>query len=190
MNQGRFQIGIPRVGSAARLSEEDERSKPTPRMSLPRAGSAARDAEGRKKVERDGALPAPVIGMRAQGGRRVTMEEMIAASKPAGSAGAPAGAAAIGTQSPSGVNAVGAQVNDGADISAVQRNTHATGTGISVSTSGNNFPVMSRPSAVPSANSEGTPASSETHTSVFPGPPRSSADRVKSLVRSLFSWNG
>lgn len=78
MNQLRFQIGVPKAGSAAR---EAENSADAPPGSIrPRAGSAARDAEERKRAEPVTTQRAAAVGMRAQGGRVVTAEEMRAAS--------------------------------------------------------------------------------------------------------------
>ncbi|MGI4854065.1 MAG: hypothetical protein ACRYF4_08500 [Janthinobacterium lividum] len=78
MNQLRFQIGVPKAGSAAR---EAENSADAPLGSIrPRAGSAARDAEERKRAEPLQTQRGASVGMRAQGGRVVTAEEMRAAS--------------------------------------------------------------------------------------------------------------
>ena len=78
MNQLRFQIGIPKAGSAAR---EAENSADAPLGSIrPRAGSAARDAEERKRAEPLRTQRGAAVGMRAPGGRVVTAEEMRAAS--------------------------------------------------------------------------------------------------------------
>lgn len=78
MNQLRFQIGVPKAGSAAR---EAENSAGAPLGSTrPCAGSAARDAEERKRAEPVISQRGAAVGMRAQGGRVVTAEEMRAAS--------------------------------------------------------------------------------------------------------------
>lgn len=78
MNQLRLQIGVPKAGSAAR---EAENSAGAPLGSIrPRAGSAARDAEERRRAEPAVTQRGAEVGMRAQGGRVVTAEEMRAAS--------------------------------------------------------------------------------------------------------------
>lgn len=78
LNQVRFNIGVPKSGSAARLAEE---SAGSPLGTVrPRAGSAARDAEERKRMEPGATHRGAAIGLRAQGGRAVTAEEMRAAS--------------------------------------------------------------------------------------------------------------
>lgn len=73
MNQLRFNIGVPRGGSAARIAEEA--AEPTPRSVRPLAGSAARDAEERKRVD----VLAPrfaAIRLRAQGARVAEWEDI------------------------------------------------------------------------------------------------------------------
>ena len=66
MNQVRFQIGVPRVGSAAR-NAEDENSLDTTsgRLVLPEAGSAARAAEAEKAA--GGYLGPTVAGFSLRG---------------------------------------------------------------------------------------------------------------------------
>lgn len=64
MSQIRFNLGVPRGGSAARIAEDD--AVPT-RSIRPQAGSAARDAEERKRVEGVSGPRAFSIGLRAQG---------------------------------------------------------------------------------------------------------------------------
>ena len=67
MNQIRFNIGVPKAGSAARIAE-DAAESPS-RSMLPRAGSAARDAEERKKAEGVPTRRSVGYSMRATGGR-------------------------------------------------------------------------------------------------------------------------
>ena len=72
MSNVRFQIGIPRAGSAARISEEEGWR---PSSIKPVAGSAARDAEERKRAE--GSMPkrATAVAMRASGGVPFRVDE-------------------------------------------------------------------------------------------------------------------
>jgi hypothetical protein len=66
MNQIRFNIGVPKAGSAARIAEHSSESPAN--SILPRAGSAARDAEERKKLEGTPVKRSASISMRASGG--------------------------------------------------------------------------------------------------------------------------
>jgi hypothetical protein len=70
MNQVRFQIGVPRVGSAARTAENEAKFDSTSgRIVRPEAGSAARAAEEEKKA--NGVQPAQTIAgfsLRGQNG--------------------------------------------------------------------------------------------------------------------------
>ena len=83
MSQIRFNIGVPRGGSAARIAEDG--SQESTRSIRPQAGSAARAAEERNRAESSAGPRAFSIGMRARGAR---------ASVPPGASG---GAAASST---------------------------------------------------------------------------------------------
>lgn len=80
MSQIRFNIGVPRGGSAARIAEEGD---PQPRRSLgPQAGSAAREAEERKRAEGGSSPRAFAIGLRAQGARMAAVEGSVDSTEP------------------------------------------------------------------------------------------------------------
>ncbi|MGI4758513.1 MAG: hypothetical protein ACRYGF_16885 [Janthinobacterium lividum] len=78
MNQVRFNIGLPKGGSAARIGEDA--AGQGLRSVHPEGGSAARQAEERRRAETVPVQRGASLGMRAQGGRVVTAEEMRAAS--------------------------------------------------------------------------------------------------------------
>ncbi len=178
----RFQIGVPRVGSAARLAENAE---PVARMPLPRAGSAARDAEQRKRLAGEARMPPPVLGLRGTGGRVVSMEEMIAASRSPGTTAPAKTEAAFASQPP----ASALQRVRPADLEADGSSFEMRGTTASPD-------AVSTPAAHPAVTITGYPQSTlggaasrssmATSSSASPDPPRFSADRVKALVRSLF----
>lgn len=66
MGQIRFQVGIPKAGSAARSAEQEPRSRSLSSL----AGSAARVAEEAKRTAgSSGFQGAPTISMRAAGGK-------------------------------------------------------------------------------------------------------------------------
>ena len=67
MSQIRFNIGVPRGGSAARSAEDGSGRRP---LSVrPQGGSAARMAEERNRLEAVPARQSVSIGLRAKGGR-------------------------------------------------------------------------------------------------------------------------
>jgi hypothetical protein len=68
MGQIRFQIGVPRAGSAARSAEREEEVNPVGRLNLPRAGSAARAAEAEKAVSASVSRPQAGFSLRGQNG--------------------------------------------------------------------------------------------------------------------------
>jgi hypothetical protein len=80
MNDLRFRINVPRAGSAARLSEEENALQPGPRTHIlrPRAGSSALESETRKREE-DRLQGTAGFTMRAQNGRIVRTERDLAA---------------------------------------------------------------------------------------------------------------
>ena len=89
MNQVRFQIGVPRVGSAAR-NAEDENSLDTTsgRLVLPEAGSAARAAEAEKAA--GGYLGPTVAGFSLRGQNGAVTRNTSVTRGVLNSAGAPA----------------------------------------------------------------------------------------------------
>jgi hypothetical protein len=68
MGQIRFQIGVPRAGSAARNSEQEEAITSVERLALPRAGSAARAAEEEKAASGPISRPQAGFSLRGQNG--------------------------------------------------------------------------------------------------------------------------
>ncbi len=64
MGQVRFQIGVPKAGSAARSAESEPRTRSLSSL----AGSAARAAEAARRTQASTFSGAPTISMRAVGG--------------------------------------------------------------------------------------------------------------------------
>lgn len=84
MSELRFHVGGVRAGSAARSAEDAASDNPSPARPVVRAGSSARLAEDAK---RSGGLPspaAPILSLRAQGGR-VVQRPAPGSSSPAAS---------------------------------------------------------------------------------------------------------
>lgn len=69
MGQIKFQIGVPRAGSAARNAEQGEKDAPAGRqIALPRAGSSARASEEEKAANGPTLRPQAGFSLRAQNG--------------------------------------------------------------------------------------------------------------------------
>ena len=181
MGQVRFQIGVPRAGSAARVAEGTE---PLARMPLPQAGAAARDTEQRKKLEGETGAAKPVIALRGTGGRVVSMEEMIAASRPAGAApmvwqpATPATGLAPAAQEATHVKGtIARHIHENA--------TEPAAVAVSITSAPSSVTVAGYP--LPTSGGAVSQSAPSMEGSGSPGLPRFAADRVKALVRSLFS---
>jgi len=68
MGQIRFQIGVPRAGSAARSEEQEKDITQAGRLVLPRAGSAARIAEEEKAASDPVSRPQAGFSLRGHNG--------------------------------------------------------------------------------------------------------------------------